>query len=353
MDEYGKMGSHKHKKARLKGKLAMVGIAVIVILIAGFAYFYLGGPINVSGPTTLTVSSQGTVFALGGKSYVATLAGYSNTTKTAYIYLSSVPVFLGPDLNITLHNNASVKVNYVGQYAIMQMTFVSGNKNSAQVQVTPLALALQISPDYQYIGHPAVPLPGVTITVSTTIPGASTTVAATTTVSSSGGSTTIPATTTVQAVNYTSQAIQTAIGADENYALLLNFTNIYDNSVNCTPHAYNLSYFEAFAEFPVPPADYNNVSIEVPYGMTQKIVNTVGNNYNYEFISLVKDPTFNGSKALTIGITVSSAGSSSALAIVNSDNYSGIFKGATYSVLKSQYQQAEAASNPECAVMIG
>ncbi len=353
MDEYGKMGPHRHKRGRMKGRLALIGVVVIVILVAAFAYFFLGGPINVSGPTTLTINNKGTVFALAGQSYVATLASYNNYTQTAYVYVSSVPVFLGPVINVTLRQNSTVKVNYGGQYAIMQMVLLSGSKNSAQVQVAPLALSLQISPDYQYIGHPTVQLPGLAVT---------TTVAATTTVSAGSGNNSVSTTsatttaasttTTVPSTNYTRVAIETAANGDANFALLSNFSTLYNNTVNCTPHVYNLSYFDQFGAFPVPPLDYANVSYETPYSMTQTIVYNTGTSYSVKFLPSVRDPGFNGKSALTINLTVTGAGSSSAIAIVKSDTYGGIFEGAQYNDLRTQYQQSK-ANNNACGVMVG
>jgi hypothetical protein len=354
MDEYGRMGSHKHRKAKPKHKLLMVAAVIVIILIAVFAYYFLGGPINVSGPTTLAIGGKGTVFSMAGKSYVATLEGFNSNTRTAYVYVSAVPVFLGPLLNVTLHQNSTVKVNYDSQYAIMQMELVSGNGNSASVQVAPLAASLQIDPDYQYIGHPNASMPGLQVTVTTTTNTTTTSVAGGSTSSGSTAPTTsVKATTTVaQATNYTASAIETAVKTDRNYGLMLNFTTLYDQTVNCDPHTYNLSYFDASGTLPVPPSDYKNVSYETPYGMVQKIVSTGGNGYSLEFLPLVQDPAFNGTVALAIGVTVTSPGSSSAIGVVSSDRYGGIFLNETYSVLSSQYAQTKAVGNA-CGALVG
>jgi hypothetical protein len=350
MDEYGRMEPHRHRKAGMTGKLAMIGVVIAIILVAGFAYYFLGGPININGPTKLTVNGQGTVFSLGGKSYVATLASYDNNTQTAYVYMSAVPVFLGPLLNVTLHPNSTVKVNYGGQYAIMQVTLISGSKGSAQIQIDPLPLSLQVSPDYQYIGHPNITLPGLQITVTTTV-------AATTTVSGGSGNTvttssTVGSTTTAQQVNYTQLAIKAAVKDDENYALMLNFSTLYNATPSCTSLVYNNSYFTQFHAAPQVPLDYANVSLETPYALTQQIVSTGGNSYLVEFIPSVSDPNFNGVAALSIGLTVASAGTSSALAIVETNTYGGIFQGLAYSDLSSLYQKS-ASINNACAAMVG
>lgn len=346
MDEYGRMGPHRHhKRSRLKGRLVLAGVIIVVILVAGFAYYFLGGPVNVTGPTTLTVNSQGTVFAIAGKSYVASLAGYNSNTQTTYIYISSVPVLLGPILNVTLHQNSTVKVNYGGQYAIMQIAVLSASRNSAKIQVDPLPLSLQVSPDYQYIGHPSVQLPGLQASASTTT-------APTTTVSSGGGSSTTAPTTTVQATNYTQSAMNIALKGDQNYALMLNLSDLYGQTPNCSSHTYNTTYTNKQGSAPVPPADYRNVSYETPYGMVQKTIAKGGTTYALEFKPLVHDLAFNGTIALEIDLTVTGAGSSSALAIVKSDSYGGIFGGLTYSDLSGTYTQFKAVNNA-CAAMVG
>jgi hypothetical protein len=361
MDEYGKMGPHRHKRAGITGKLLMLGIIVLIIVIAVFAYYFIGGPINVGGPTTIPLTSKGSVFAISGKSYVATLAGYNNNTKTAYVYISGIPVFLGPVLNVTLQQNNTVKVNYNSQYAIMQFKLLSGNKDSINLQVAPLAASLQVDPDYQYIGHPNVSVPGLHITTTTTVTATTTvsnsvsnttasTTAASTTVQ--GSTTTVKATTTVGATNYTASAINAAAKADDNYGLMLNFTSIYNQTLYCTPGTYNLSYFHQNGALPVPPFDFDNVTRETPYGMVQKTVQTGGNTYAVEFKPIVTDPLYNGTPALAIEITVASQGTSAALGTVTANNYNGIFKDGTYQQLSSLYTQSKAVNN-NCDAMVG
>ena len=358
MDEYGKMEPHKQRrKGGAKGKLILIGIVVVIILIAGFFYLFGGGPINITGPTKVTVTSDGTVFAIAGKSYVATLSAYNNNTQTAYVYVSEVPVFMGPILNITLHQNSTVKINYGTQYAMMQMELLSGSKESATLQMAPLLASLQVIPDTQYIGHPAVALPGLRITVTTTVPantvGNSTNTIATT--STIRATTTVAAssTTTIAATNYTARAITTAVKTDENYGLMLNYTTLYQSSVNCTPRQYNLTYFDQNGgAFPVSPVDYWNVTKETPYGMVNRTINLVGNKYAVEFLPLVQDQAFNGTVALQINVTVSSPGTSTALGLVTANNYKGIFDGASFSVLSSTYQQSKTITNG-CAALVG
>ncbi len=358
MDEYGQMQPHKHKrKGGIGGKLIMIGVLIIIILIAVFAYYFMGGPINVSGPTTVTVNANGAEFAIAGKSYVATLIGYNNNTQTAYIYVSSVPIFMDSVLNVTLHKNVTVKINYDSQYSIMQIRLLSGKAGSVSVQIAPLAASLQVDPDTQYIGHPNASLPGLKVTVSTTTvsPNTTTTTIASGSNTPAGSTTTIKAATTTIAAstNYTVKAIDAAVKGDQNYGLLLNFTTLYDQTANCTPHQYNLSYFEQTGTLhPVPPVDFLNVSYETPSGMVQKIISKGGNSYSYEFLPIVQDPAFNGTVALQIGLVVAGAGTSSATATVTSDSYSGIFKDATYSILSGTYTQSKEVTNA-CAAMIG
>lgn len=358
MDEYGRMPPHKHRRAGFSSKLLMIGIIILIIVIAVFAYYFLGGPVNVTGPTNLAISSQGTVFALSGKSYVATLSGYNNHTNASYIYISSVPVFLGPVLNVTLHQNTTVKVNYNGQYAIMQLQEISGNKNSVNVKITPLSASLQVSPDYQYIGHPTVQLPGLninttTVVSTTTVPAGNSTTKTTTgsTVASTSTAGSTASTTTSPATNYTLKAIQAAIKTDENYGLIQNFTKLYNETPGCTAPIYNQSYLQQQGSMPPPPASYSNVSYETPYGMTPKIVSASGNSYNVEFLPLVKDPSFNGTLALEITVAVSSPGTASAIGTVSSDKYSGIFQGFTYASLSGAYSQSKSVNN-DCAALV-
>ena len=208
-----------------------------------------------------------------------------------------------------------------------------------------------MDPDYQYIGHPSVPLPGLNINTTTTVAGATTTVSGSTN-STISTATTSASTTTVQQTNYTKLAIQAAIKGDQNYALLLNFSTIYNATPNCTPQVYNNSYYNQFHTYPVVPLDFINVSIETPYAMTQRIVANSASSYTFEFVPSVTDPNFNGVPALTIGITVTSPGASSAVGIVETNSYGGIFQGASYSSLSSLYQKS-AAINNACSAMVG
>lgn len=358
MDDYDQMRPQKRRKGGIGGKLVMVAIVVIIIIAIGFYYYFSGGPISISGPTSVTVNSNGAVFSIAGKSYVATLAGYNNDTKTAYLYVSEVPVFLGPVLNVTLHQNNTVKINYNTAYAVMQMTLISGSRNSEEVQIAPLAASLAVQPDYQYIGHPTVPVSNLKITVTTTAP-TTTTVASgsgsssTTTVAAgtTSSSTTTAATTTIQAANGTQIAINTALKSDENYALMLNFTALYNATSGCTANQYSNSYFELHASLPTGPLDYYNMSYETPYGMVQKTVSKGGGNYNVEFLPQVDDPQFNSTVALTIALTVKPSGTTT-IAVVNSDTYGGIFAGATYSDLASEYTATKSVGNA-CAALVG
>jgi hypothetical protein len=360
MDDYDDFRSRKRRRGGVGGKLILIGVIIVIVLATVFYYYFSGGPINITAPTTLTVNSNGAVFAIAGKSYVATLAGYNNNTKTAYVYVSEVPVFLGPVLNVTLHQNSTVKVNYDSQYSIMQMTFISGGKSSAQVLVAPLAASLQVDPDYQYIGHPNVTLPGLKITVTTTVRSGTSNVP-TTTVGSGSVSSTIPTTTatttvaptttTISAVNSTQTAINTALANDPSYGLMLNYTTLYVATLGCTQSVYRNSYFESRGSIPSGPVDYYNVSYETPYGMVQKMVSTGGGNYNVKFLAQVDDPQFNNSAALTISLTVNPSGSRT-IAVVNSNVFGGIFTGATYSDLSSEYTQTQSVGNA-CAALVG
>ncbi len=353
MDDYGRKGRHRRGRAGIGGKLLLVGIVIVIILIAGFAYYFMGGPINIGGPTTVALSGRGSELSISGKSYVATLEGYNNDTQTAYVYVTSVPVFLGPILNVTLHQNSTVKVNYNSQFAIMQMRLVSAGRGSAEVQISPLAASLQVDPDYQYIGHPSVSLPGLHINVTTTVPAASTTTVAATSNGPSVTTTVMAATTTttISAANSTQLAINAALASDPSYALMLNYSSIYSAVSGCTPTLYSNSYFERFAALPTGQVDYYNMSYETPTGLAQKTVSQGGGRYNVEFLALVNDPQFNGTAALTISLTVAQSGSST-VATVNSNQFGGIFAGATYSSLLSEYTQTRLVNNA-CAALVG
>ena len=143
-----------------------------------------------------------------------------------------------------------------------------------------------------------------------------------------------------------------AAKADLNYGLMLNFTALYNQTPSCTTSMYKLSYFDRFGSFPVPPMDYYNVSYETPYGMTHKTVSKGGNSYAVEFLPLVQDTAFNGTVALEIDVTVTSQGTSSAIGMVSADKYGGIFKGATYDTLSTQYSESKYVNNA-CAAMVG
>jgi hypothetical protein len=317
-------------------KMVAIGIGVVVVIvILYFALFFTNQSV-VSAPATVNITQAGTIFAVNGQEFLISLA--SSSGGTAYVHVSKLPIFLSPLLNVTLTLNNITKVNAGSSYADIGVQLLSAGTGSITVKITPLASSLQISPDsslihvipsslYAYGQGASTTIKATTTISTTTISGSATTAAST--------STTTGSTTTVSSINTTALDISNALVQNEDYGLLLNFSTLYTNTSKCTSTQYNTSYANFHGSVARPPNDYANVSQFVPYNMSSTVVSAGKGNYSVVFRTKTQSSLFNNEVASTIGVNASTK---SVLNVTFAST--GAYEGLNYTSLHADYVRA-------------
>jgi hypothetical protein len=347
--------SKQHKKNRTARRLVGWALIVIVILAVLIVYISGGSAINVgqSGYTG-RITRSGSLFSIGGSEYMVRAVSYNGVQKSANIYVTMMPIFLYPTLNVTLSFNNSVSLNYVGKFADMQFRLVSVNASGPLVEIVPLSAGLQIAPspnsaeviNYSILSNVVVAQPGnalQTLVQANTVTNTTTTVAAA--AAKGGKSTTMASTsssTTTIAQNTTALVINSTLAKDSYYKIILNFMQLYAQSANCTPRLYNTTLVE-YGELPSGPLTYRNVSATTPIAIVERIVYSGVGNYGIEFVT--KGGVANGAIALDITLNVSTG-------TVLSDKLGGIFQGDSFDQFSDIYTQTNSVGNA-CAVFVG
>jgi len=330
---------HSHPKRYKKSNRARLGIAIILIIVVIAAAaiilngFGSGNIISINSPQTVAITKLGTVMQLNNSVYVAVFAGTFGA-GTAYMELTRVPVFLNPTLNITLNQNSITHVNYNSQYAIVSFELKNFTNNSASVSVVPISAGLSISPDSSKIRI----VPNFLIFTSGNTPTTGTTTAATTaTTTTSTTSTSTIKQLTVQ------EKVTNVLQKSLYYPLMLNYSTLYANTVNCTPGLYNITYGQRFAQAPSGQSTYRNVSSLIPYALTLNITGS-SSRYSAKYITKSRSDVFNNQPALEVGINLTTN-------TITSTQLEGIFLGLNYTLLSNGYRQAVLIGNA-CGVYV-
>jgi hypothetical protein len=211
------------------------------------------------------------------------------------------------------------------------------NNSSALVNVAPISAGLGISPDSSKIRV----MPNF-LTLSgggatTTIQGGTTTIATTST-------TTSTSTSTIRQLSI-QEKVTGVLQKSLYYPLMLNYTILYANTVNCTSTLYNSAYIQHNAHAPSGQSTYQNISSIIPYGLSLNITGS-SNRYTASYITKSRSSIYNGIPALVIGVNLTSNTITS-----TQITSSGIFSGASYNSLLSGYRQAVLIGNA-CGIYV-
>ncbi len=305
---------HSRKGTRISDPYLRIGIVVLVLAaVIGVAASALSSGVpNITDATTLNITSSGTVFRMAGTEYVAFLHGMSGAT--AYIYITKTPVFISQVLNVTLTEGTTVHVNYGASSANMALTLKSVG-TSAYVQIVPISASIGMAPDSAYIrALPPASLEGKATTIKINVNNAT----STTTVSAIV--TTVP--------SATSQVMQ-ELQATEYYPLMLNYSNAYAKTLQCTQSMYDADYISQYGTVPTGPSTYQNSTAAAPYNMSLSIAQSSGDIYTATYTTKAKESVGSG-PALVITINSTSGA-------ISGTKYEGVFSGLNYTQLYNAY----------------
>jgi hypothetical protein len=321
MAESVKSVSGLHKKPHRGAKrLRILALAVVIVLVAAYLFYSMQGATVISSPETVTITGVTSYFRIGGSVYGISLA--SKYPSAAYVYVSKLPAFLNPLLDVTLYSGNMTKLGMGSGFANLGLTLESLGNSSVTVRITPLDVNLQLAPDS---GKVSV----VSGLLAPRTAGSNTVVAITTVATS----TTVASTTTVTQTNSTLAGIMSALKKNEYYGLMLNYTALYANTQNCTVNAYNTAFIKVNGNMPSGPNTYQNISVYVPYKMYSNLTSIGNGNYLMSFSTKTVDPTYNNSKAVVIKVNAPT----SAVINVTLEN---MFKGENYTTLYIGYNKA-------------
>ena len=340
---HGGIKANSHRLKRAAPRLA-AGIIILIALFYVVSSLFAGShPISLSKPATFLINSTTRVVEINGSPYAVMLASITPKEGKANIYIERSPILLNKIYNVTLTMDNVTHVAAGTNYSDIGVALNQINGNSVKITITAIDTALGIKPDYGNIRIISPTLPeGASYTAGSYGAQASATTAAgnsvaiapssnpnnTTELANTPSTTVTPHNTTTAAQNATELKAIAIAETDRYYPLMLNYSELYNNSVNCTAALYNSSYLTYYSKNPAGPTTYANESQMVPYSM---YVHTAGSGsaYNMTFYAKSHTQMLNGA-ALTISVNTSSGE-------IVGNTTRGIFLGSNYTSLKSGY----------------
>ncbi len=320
------------KKAKKGSPLPAIIILVIIVLaVVYFALGYLNSAqtVTITGTTALTISAAPQIMVLNGTSYMISLDSYNATEKTAHVYLNALPPFINPEYNITLVQGVPVRVNAgTSDYATMLIVLSNASSGSAKVDISQIPLELQERPNSTYIalvntslsayGQPPSKAANKTTTsIATTAPATTT------------KTTTVATTTTInQSANETQEVIA-ALEKGLYYPIMLNYSKVYANSVNCTPTLYNAVYKSYYNKTASGVSDYANSSAITPYALNYTV-----SNYASGYSTVTYSTTSHSAATTGVALTVNIS-RSSGLIVAEQLPLNGVYGGSNATQLNS------------------
>ncbi len=338
---------HPQEKKGAKTRTKLIALVVIIVVaVALYAYFVLQvNQVVVNSPQVVNITSAGNLYSINSNQYYISLAGVSPGTTTAYVYISKLPIFINPLLNVTLTLNNITKLNVGTNYSNIGMQLQSMGPSSVTVKISPLFPSLQIAPDSGKISSE-----WTTLSNSTPATKSVTTTIATTTIAAGATSvSTTQSTSTTISINQTAANLAIALKQYNLYGLMLNFSVLYSNTSNCNKVLYNNAYFRYYSAMPNASqgTDYINQSQFVPYNLSSTTVNLGNSNFAVVYRTKALNPAFNNQVALTINVSASQPASVTGVVFAKG----GAFQDLSYSVLKTSYQKAQTIGGA-CGIMV-
>lgn len=315
----------------------IIELIIVLVIVYSVGKWILNtvSVVNISAPTTITLTQAGSVFALNGTEYSITLLPNASAV-TPQVEILKQPAFLTPAQIVTLDLANSTKVNTTGAFANLEITLKSVSNSSISITLTPLSPSLSLAPDSSKIAYVDTALKFINVGGSsgTSSSGGSTT-SATTTIA--GATTTVAATTTISQAQSNYSIALGLLQKSIYYPLMVNYTKIYANTQNCTSTLYNNTYTAHYGHQPSGQNTFVNLSGFVPYQMTLSITNSTPSMwsaiYNTASIS-----SFSTGPALVININTTKE------LIINTTT-EGVFYELNYTTVKSSYNAAVSYNN--------
>ncbi len=323
----------QNKRAISTPRLAAASAVAIILATSAFLLLNTGGAISISSATTINITRSASAFRIGNYTYAVALASAAPSRNVAYVYIGRLPAFMNPLLNVTIYLAQSTKVNVGGAYANIDLQLDGIGSNAVTLTIDPIRTSLGILPDSAYISVAQSALPSLQPGPHARAANVSTTSVTVTTVQS-----TSTASTTVSSTNTTRAMVLDVLQKTVYYPLMLNYSSLYANTLSCTPALYNSTYFSQKGIQPTGPNTYANLSKEVPYALYMNISVAGTGTYAVVYSTRTRDPFFNSSAALTIGININSN-------TVSTVGFGGVFQGFNYTTLLNGYRRSANAGN--------
>jgi hypothetical protein len=132
--------------------------------------------------------------------------------------------------------------------------------------------------------------------------------------------------------------------ATEYYPLMLNYSDAYAKTLQCSASQYDADYISQYGAAPSGPTTYQNVSVMTPYNMSLAITQSSGSLYAATYSVKAKSSTSSGA-VLSVTINVTSG------AII-STKLEGAFSSLDYTQLYNAYAKMKSVGD-SCEAFFG
>jgi hypothetical protein len=282
-------------------------------------------------------SNQTSYFSIFG--YLVAIKLVSSSNYGATLYVSRVPILMGPVSTVFLNAGSSASMSSAGsQTADMNVKLLSSSSSGASLAITPLPASLSISTSSTVTVLSPAPLVAGSASMSSNANPNSITSYNTITTS-------ISVTTTVQnaAATQQQQALSIANGSSTG-ALMRKYKALYNSDTSCSASAYSATYALYYGIAPSAPNDYANVSAMTPTDITVNASLISGSQYKVTYSTVSRSSLSTGPVAI---ITVDTSSR-----LVVSTTFAGIFRGLSYATINSTYAFQNGVLNKACGAFI-
>lgn len=316
-----------------RGRARLLAAAIVVIMVVLAVYYSLGqGVPQVTQTQSFYLqSNQTSYFNIFG--YLVAMKIVSSNNYSTAMYVSRVPILVGPVSSFSLTPGASVSVSSAGsQTADMNIKLISSGTKGATITITPLTASLSIatSNSISVLNPAALSAAGANANAMAVLTTTVAVTSATTTITSA------PATSSQQALSI---ANSSATGT-----LMKKFKALYNSDSACSASMYSATYSLYYSALPTVPNDYANVSVLTPTDITVNASLISGSQYRVTYSTVSSSPYTTGPAAV---LTVNTSSSS-----VSGVAFAGVFNRLSYATINSTYAFQSGVSNKACGAFI-
>ncbi|MGC8648622.1 MAG: hypothetical protein ACP5UN_00130 [Candidatus Micrarchaeia archaeon] len=307
------IGNNKNKR-----NLKYLGYIIIFLLFVLIIYSIINMFLNYSGieeisqPTMLILFNSPKLISLYGNEYSIQFLAYSNYSSEATFSITKFPIFVNPTMIVEVPLNNFTDVNLNSSYADLRIMLKNIGSNGAEVELIPIQLSLMETPTAERISFinntlnmAMRPSSGAgnssssRSTTSSNTPNSNTipsnTIASNTPSSTpSGTQSPSSSTSTTEANTIALNKAKSILSTSAYYPIMLNYTILYADEVNCSASKYNSTYFNLYGVQATGSDSYANISSLVPYKLTLNITNSTPQLYTAIYKTYSKDPDTTG-----------------------------------------------------------